>query len=193
MTQCSCRSLLPSIAGALLAIFCAFAPGTRASAEPFVLSSTSFHDGEMLKAEQAATGTDAAGSPCGGRNISPQLSWTGAPAQTQSFAVMLIDIDGRRGAGVTHWLLYNIPPSVTSLGAGDGTANKYSAGKNVYGHTEYTGPCTTHGEAPHHYVVTVFALDVPPSLPAALDREGFIAAVLPHTIREMSLVGRYVR
>lgn len=162
-------------------------------AEEFTLTSTTFHDGDTLRADQASSGNDASGKACGGKNISPQLTWRGAPAETQSFALTLIDIDGRRGAGVTHWLLYNIPASVTSLALGDGTAGKYTAGKNIYDQTTYLGPCTSLGEAPHHYVVTIFALDVLPSLPPGLDRDNFIRAVQPHVIREMSIIGRFQR
>jgi Raf kinase inhibitor-like YbhB/YbcL family protein len=166
---------------------------SAAMAEPFTLTSTTFHDNDLVPLTMVAGGNDQGGKPCGGRDISPQLTWSGASAETQSYAVSMIDIDGRRGAGVTHWLLYNIPATVTSLAAGAGTTDAYSSGKNVWDRTGYSGPCTTLGEAPHHYAIMIYALDSPPTLPAGLDRDGFMKAVLPHALRVTSAIGRSVR
>ena len=174
----------------LLAAIVAFP--VAAMADPFSITSATFRDGEMVPLSMVAGGNDQAGKPCGGRDISPQLSWTGAPKETQSYAIAMIDIDGRRGAGVTHWLLYNIPAIVTSL-AGAGIPELYSGGKNVWDRIGYTGPCTSIGEAPHHYVITLYALDAPPALPAGLDRDGFMKAILPHSLRVTSIIGRSVR
>lgn len=147
----------------------------------------------MVPIVNTGSGNDQAGRPCGGRDVSPQLAWSGAPKETQSYALSMVDIDGRRGAGVTHWLLYNIPATVASVPAGAGTPELYSGGKNVYDRIGYAGPCTTSGEAPHHYVITLYALDTPPGLPAGLDRDGFLKALQPHALRVTSLIGRSVR
>jgi len=164
-----------------------------AAAEPFALTSASFRDGDAVPADQAASGNDPAGKPCGGKNIAPALNWSGVPERTQSFAVTMVDIDARRGAGVTQWLLYNIPASVTSLALGEGNRAVYTAGKNVYGQTTYLGPCTGIGDSPHHYVISIFALDQPPELPAGLDRDALMHAIQPHVVRESSLVGHFAR
>jgi hypothetical protein len=140
-----------------------------------------------------AGGNDQAGKPCGGSDISPQLSWSGAPKETQGYAIAMIDIDGRRGAGVTHWLLYNIPATVTSLAAGAGKPDLYGGGKNVWDRTGYSGPCAAIGESAHHYVFTIFALDSAAPLPPALDRDGFMKAVPPHALRVTSIIGRSAR
>jgi phosphatidylethanolamine-binding protein (PEBP) family uncharacterized protein len=99
---------LNRISGALacLGLLTAFAAFPIAAiAEPFSITSTTFRDGDMVPKSMVAGGNDASGKPCGGNDLSPQLSWSGAPEETQSYAIAMIDIDGRRGAGVTHWLL----------------------------------------------------------------------------------------
>jgi Raf kinase inhibitor-like YbhB/YbcL family protein len=164
-----------------------------AMADPFSITSATFRDGDMVPVSMVAGSYDQEGKPCGGHDISPQLSWSGAPKETQSYAIAMIDIDGRRGAGVTHWLLYNIPATITSLAAGAGLPELYDGGKNVWDRIGYAGPCTSIGEAPHHYVITLYALDAPPVLPAGVDRDGFLKAVLPHSLRVTSIVGRSVR
>ena len=101
-----------------------------------------------------------------GGNVSPALSWSGAPAGTKSFAVTLYDPDAPTGSGWWHWLMFNIPASVTSLpaGAGDPTGKLAPAGtiqtRTDYGTYGYGGPCPPPGDKPHRYVLTVFALKV---------------------------------
>jgi hypothetical protein len=125
-------------------------------------------------------------------SITPAFVDRGAPVEAKSFAVTMIDVDGHHGGGVTHWLLYNIPPEVTAIPAGISNT-LYASGKNIYGKSEYTGPCTTLGEAPHHYQVMIFALDIPPSLEGSLDRDALMKIILPHALREMSMFGTYHR
>ncbi|MCL1842000.1 MAG: YbhB/YbcL family Raf kinase inhibitor-like protein, partial [Propionibacteriaceae bacterium] len=73
----------------------------------FALTSTDFTEGQPLGRAQTA----------GGGSASPQLSWSGFPADTRSFLVSCFDADAPRG-GSWHWLLANIPAAVTSLPAG---------------------------------------------------------------------------
>jgi Raf kinase inhibitor-like YbhB/YbcL family protein len=103
---------------------------------------------------------------CTGHNISPALAWKGAPAGTKSFAVTVYDPDAPTGSGWWHWVVFNIPPSVTSLpkNAGDLKANLMPAGavqsRTDFGAPGYGGPCPPKGDKPHHYIFTVFALDI---------------------------------
>lgn len=127
----------------------------------FRVSSPAFTPGGTLKMEQVYNGFG-----CTGANISPELSWTGAPAGTKSFAVTMYDPDAPTGSGWWHWIIYNIPASVTKLeaGTGDPKTNKAPAG-SVQGRTDfgtpgYGGPCPPQGDKPHRYVFTVFALKV---------------------------------
>jgi Raf kinase inhibitor-like YbhB/YbcL family protein len=103
---------------------------------------------------------------CTGKNVSPALSWSGAPAGTKSFAVTVYDPDAPTGSGWWHWVVYNLPAATTSLpqGAGDGKAPKLPAGavqgRTDFGSSGYGGPCPPQGDKPHHYTFTVFALKV---------------------------------
>jgi Raf kinase inhibitor-like YbhB/YbcL family protein len=103
------------------------------------------------------------GFGCTGENISPQLSWENIPEGTQSFAVTMYDKDAPTGSGFWHWVIYNIPATVTELKAGAGNVTSGIAPKEctqgitdfgVYG---YGGPCPPPG-APHEYLITVYAL-----------------------------------
>ncbi|HSN91221.1 MAG TPA: YbhB/YbcL family Raf kinase inhibitor-like protein [Anaeromyxobacteraceae bacterium] len=103
---------------------------------------------------------------CTGKNVSPELEWSGAPAGTKSLALTCYDPDAPTGSGFWHWQIFNLPPSATKLeaGAGDpasGKAPKGSVqGRNDYGNVGYGGPCPPPGHGPHRYVFTLFALKV---------------------------------
>jgi len=100
---------------------------------------------------------------CTSPNVSPELSWSGAPKGTKSFAVSMYDPDAPTGSGFWHWWVANIPASVTSLpkGAGGGTGLPTGAvqAHNDFSLPGYGGPCPPKGK-PHHYIITVYALKV---------------------------------
>lgn len=132
--------------------------GMREVAE-FELTSTDIQDGEPLPAE-------VYGSDAGGGNRSPQLSWSGFPAETRSFAVTCFDPDAPTGSGFWHWAVANIPATVTSLaaGAGDPAAGLLPEGAitlpNEVRAAEFIGAGPPEGTGVHHYWFVVHALDV---------------------------------
>ena len=100
---------------------------------------------------------------CHGENVSPELSWTGAPAGTQSYAVTMYDKDAPTGSGFWHWLVFNIPANVMELksDAGNLSKNLTPAGavqsNNDMSQPGYIGPCPPPGLI-HEYLITVYAL-----------------------------------
>ena len=165
------------------------------------LTSTSLKDGKIIPfrygsddAQRACSPRDPNICPCPGKNVSPQLSWHDAPAGTKSFAILMYDIDGQYGAGVSHWVAYNIAPTATGLAEGDGTAGKgYTGGSNTRGMSTYMGPCPPKGDGPHHYLITVMATDLDPNLPAGLTREQFMAQAKGHLLTSATIGGLFAR
>jgi len=106
------------------------------------------------------------GFGCTGRNISPAIAWSGAPAGTRSYAVTVYDPDAPTGSGWWHWLVYDIPASTSSLPehAGDADGKLLPAGakqgRTDFGTAGFGGACPPAGDKPHHYIFTVYALKV---------------------------------
>jgi Raf kinase inhibitor-like YbhB/YbcL family protein len=99
-----------------------------------------------------------------GGNASPDLGWTGKPAGTKSLALTVFDPDAPTGIGFWHWVCFNIPGSADGVPAGAGAADQklgpWINGLTDYGKVGYNGPCPPKGDKPHHYIVTVYALDI---------------------------------
>lgn len=104
------------------------------------------------------------GFGCVGDNISPSLAWSDAPKGTQSFAVTIYDPDAPTGSGWWHWIVYNIPKTVSSIptnASAEGTLPKGSVeSMTSYGSAGYGGACPPKGDKAHRYIITVYALDV---------------------------------
>ena len=146
---------------------------------PFTLTSTTFKDGQMMPRKVA--NANPQNPNCVGENVSPQLSWSGVPAGTKSFAILMEDPEGRGGAGVHHWVAYGIPADVTSFAEGEVSkaSDKYVGGKSTQGVGNYSGPCTPPG-SPHHYTFILIATDFEPKeLPPGLTREELLAKIVP--------------
>ncbi len=136
---------------------------------------------------------------CSGQNVSPQISWKGAPAAAKSFAVTVYDPDAPTGSGFWHWLVFNIPPSVSQLDEGAGSAGgKLPAGaaqgRNDAGANAYMGPCPPQGDPEHHYVITVFAVDVDALPPDQIPSAAVLGFNLHfHTLDKASMTYTYGR
>lgn len=120
---------------------------------------------------RSASGSDGGELPAphraeshGGEGTSPQLEWSGAPEGTRSFAVSCFDIDAPTPSGVWHWLVVDIPASVTSLEAGVGSKADAGVGaktiRNDLGEAAYAGAAPPPGDHSHRYLFTVHALGV---------------------------------
>ena len=95
-----------------------------------------------------------------------------------------------------HWVAYDIAPSsgVLEEGAGGAESGRFVGGTNTSGTTTYVGPCPPVGDQPHHYVFSVYALDLQPgTLAPALARDAFLQAVRGHILAASSIVLRYAR
>jgi Raf kinase inhibitor-like YbhB/YbcL family protein len=167
--------------------------GAPAPGPQLVLTSTAFEDGGILPAKYAG-GTTA---------VSPALNWTGVPPGTQSFVLILHDLEAALNKSSTrdfmHWLAWNIPAASTGLPEGlpagvlpDGTLqiSGRSAG--------YFGPGAGPGRY-HHYVFELYALDtqlpVPSAAPdqAEATRKAVFDAMEGHLLAKVALIARFHR
>jgi Raf kinase inhibitor-like YbhB/YbcL family protein len=127
----------------------------------FELTSTTVEDGKPLAAPQMS---GLFGVP-GGQDTSPQLSWSGAPAGTRSYAVTVYDPDAPTGSGFWHWAVFGIPAGTSSLpeGAGDDTGSGLPEGAvqlpNDARAARFFGAAPPAGHGAHRYSITVHALD----------------------------------
>jgi Raf kinase inhibitor-like YbhB/YbcL family protein len=172
---------------------------TAHAADIFSLTSTTFKDGTIMPKKVANSQANAPTNPnCVGDNVSPEFSWTGVPEGTKSFALTMFDPEGRAPSGVSHWVAYGIPASVTGFAEGEVSkeSDKYVGGKSLFGVGTYRGPCTPPNTTPHHYTFVLIATDFDPKeLPPSLTRDELIAKFGPppaHVKGSTGLVGLFV-
>ena len=169
------------------------AVAASAQAGKFTLSSTDAHAGQQMAVAQVFSGMG-----CTGQNISPELSWHGAPSAARSFAVTIYDPDAPTGSGWWHWVVYNIPAKTMKLAAGAGAAHSTSLpagakqGNTDFGTPGYGGPCPPKGDAPHHYIFTVYALDAASlDIPAGATAANVGFNLHAHTIAKATFTALY--
>ena len=125
-----------------LALLAAFFGAEAAAAQTMTLTSPDIAPGATIATEQVANVFG-----CTGGNVSPALSWSGAPKDTKSFALSVYDPDAPTGSGFWHWVVFNIPSDVTSLAKNAGNPKGAEAPKGAvqsrtdFGVPGYGGPC----------------------------------------------------
>ena len=170
-------------------------PKRRAAPSRFRLTSLDFKLNGTIQMEQVFGGFG-----CTGKNISPALAWSGAPAGAKSFALLVHDPDAPTGgAGWWHWLVVNIPATAAALekDAGKADGSNLPAGavqvSTDFGSPGWGGPCPPVGDKPHHYVFTLYALKT-----ERLDVSGASASLVGYmvngnSIGKATLTGRFGR
>mgnify|MGYP001298871310 CR=1 FL=1 len=148
----------------------------------FALASVTFHPNTALPASTVY-------DKCGGPNISPELHWSGAPPGTRGFALIVFDRDAT--GGWYHWVVYNIPAPTNRLNPGVRLPLS-EAGANSFNRLGYGGPCPPPGNV-HHYVFTLYALNVSRTGRSGMTGPEVEAAIRKHVLAHSTLTGLYQR
>jgi Raf kinase inhibitor-like YbhB/YbcL family protein len=147
------------------------------------VKSSLFADGQTIP-------LSAAHSMVGGQNVSPDLSWSEGPAGTRSYAVTCYDPDAPTTVGFTHWVAFDIPTSVRSLGAGETPPGV--TGFSDWGESAYGGMAPPPGDSPHRYQFSVYALDVESlGADATTTYAKFRFLIRGHVLASGTLTGRF--
>jgi len=151
------------------------------------IKSSAFKEGEVIPKKFTADG----------ENISPPLSWSSPPEETEALALILEDPDAPSGV-FTHWIIYNIPPNITELPARIPKEEELESvggakqGKNDFGDIGYGGPSPPPGPA-HRYILKLYALKEKLELPSGVKRKEFLKAIKKKEIEVTQLMGKYSR
>ena len=149
------------------------------------LKSTAFEDGERIPARFT----------CEGENISPGLTWSGAPEGTRSLALIVDDPDAP-GDVFTHWVIFNIPADSRGLAEAIPAENQLASGalqgRTDFGRIGYGGPCPPPG-SPHHYRFTLYALKKQLEPAAGASKQQVLNAMQGHILAQAQLFGIYQR
>jgi Raf kinase inhibitor-like YbhB/YbcL family protein len=184
---------LPHLAGLVIAAaLIGTATDCWSQASYFQMTSPAFQDNGIMASKYA--GKNPANPNCVGENLSPPLEWSNAPAGTKSFALIKFDQEGRLGLGVTHWLAYGIPASMSSMP--EGVANlaikPFVNGLNILKKPEYLGACPPKGTGPHHYVFTLIATSLEPdALKSGLTQQELMDSIGSKALGATGLIGRF--
>ena len=152
----------------------------------FTLTSAAFRDGAGIPVKYTCDGVD----------VSPPLSWSGAPAGTGGFALIVDDPDAPAGTWV-HWVLYNLPATVFELPENIAKVESLDLdgarqGRNDFRRPGYGGPCPPPGPA-HRYFFKLYALAAPLTLKAGAQKRDVEAAMEGHVLATAQLMGTYGR
>jgi len=140
------------------------------------ISSPAFSDGGLIPAKYT----------CDGRNVSPPLTFAGVPDTAKSLALIVDDPDAPGGT-FDHWIVWNIPPTTTTIS--DGQVTEGTSAANGFGKSGYGGPCPPSGE--HRYYFKLYALDTALQFPRSISKADLEKAMKGHTIAQAQMMGRY--
>jgi Raf kinase inhibitor-like YbhB/YbcL family protein len=149
---------------------------------PLLMQSKAFEDGGIVPQKYAGRG-----------GVQPDFTFSNAPPETQTYAIIFHDLDVALMGGtgdVLHWMAWNIPASANGIPEGklpEGSVN----GNNITGQPGYMGPGAPAGPRYHHYVFELYALNAKLDLPASASREQLLAAMQGKTVAKAAYVGRY--
>jgi Raf kinase inhibitor-like YbhB/YbcL family protein len=151
---------------------------TSTATATLTLSSLAFGDREQMPRKFSCDGTE----------VSPPLSWSGAPDATRSFALIVEDPDA---GGFVHWVVAGIPGESERLDEGASGSDGLVEGSNSFGKTGWGGPCPPSGE--HRYVFTLYALSQAPPVQKGFDAAALRDAMSGNVLAAGELIGRYSR
>jgi hypothetical protein len=126
-----------------------------------------------------------------GQDVSPPLSWSGAPEETREFVLICDDPDAPRPEPWVHWIIYNIPADTTELPEGDG--GDFTEGMNSWDESGYGGPLPPEGHGTHHYHFKLYALDTDLNLEPGAAKDEVLEAMEDHVLAQAELIGTYER
>ncbi|RLJ70797.1 PBP family phospholipid-binding protein [Hydrogenivirga caldilitoris] len=162
------------------------AAATVLGGENMKLESTAFKEGEVIPVKYTCEGID----------VSPPITWSGAPAGTRSFVLIMDDPDAPIGT-FTHWVVYDIPSDVGGFAEDLPKVKEIEGikqGLNDFGYIGYGGPCPPKGHGYHRYFFKLFALDIDNvGLPPGASRQQVEERMKGHILGEASFMGRYKR
>jgi Raf kinase inhibitor-like YbhB/YbcL family protein len=124
-----------------------------------------------------------------GANVSPTLSWQGAPEGTREFALICTDPDAPRARPWVHWVCCKISPVRSELP--EGVQEGVVQGKNDFGRLGYGGPIPPRGHGVHHYHFRLYALDKPMEARPGITQDELQKAMKGHILAEAELIGTY--
>jgi hypothetical protein len=145
----------------------------------FALETTAFQHAQAIPSRHT----------CEGDDLSPPLSWTNVPEETQSLALIVDDPDAPGGV-FTHWLAWGLDPGAAELGEGEPAP---SEGRNDFGTSGYRGPCPPPGHGAHRYHFRLYALDTELDLGSGAAKPELEQAIEGHVLTTAELVGTYER
>jgi Raf kinase inhibitor-like YbhB/YbcL family protein len=130
---------------------------------------------------------------CEGEDAAPTVSWSGEPAGTKSFALIMDDPDAPAGTW-THWVLWDIPGDRHKIEAGFRPGMFGVSGKNDFGREGYGGPCPPKGHGPHRYFFRLYAVNVPTlGVNAGAKRSALETALHRRLMADGVYMGKFVR